>query len=136
MCINLIPCPVIIKEASYYSRREQMQRCRSRHYTGMVSKQEISNRSVPSEPKKLYRSGKGKMVGVIWGWRRLGKYGPLNQLSKAHTGSQIWGQHGSAKGPPLIFYGCVFVGLLTVGSHMSLTLCLHLRLFFLLGFLL
>ena len=44
-------------------------------------------------------------------WGTPGEYGPLNQLSRAHTGSQRMEQqagamHGSILGPLLICYWC------------------------------
>ena len=34
----------------------------------------------------------------MMGWRTLGEHGPLNQVNRAHIGSQsyVWGLHGSA----------------------------------------
>lgn len=67
---------------------------------------------------------------------------PLNQLT-VHIGSerlkkQAQGLQWSAPGPLHINYGCklgVFVGFPIVGVHVSLTLCLFMGIFLLIGFL-
>lgn len=57
---RLVPCPVIITEASVSSRWEWVQNPMDRHYTDRKTKLEVFIKSLPSE---LGKKG-GKAVGV------------------------------------------------------------------------
>lgn len=64
LLINLVPCPVLIREDSSSIRWEQVQRPTARHYSERETKLKISIRCFPFDLREHYAPGGGETIGV------------------------------------------------------------------------
>lgn len=115
----------------------QLQRLTDRPYAERIAKLEFSIRSFPAELlEPLWKRGR-KHCRSQRGWRALGEHSLLNQLSRAHIGSQRleWqaqGCQGSTQVPLHICCGCYLAVLWESQPWEAVCLwlsCLFLRLF-------
>lgn len=95
---GLMPCPLIIREASSCGRWERVQRPTARHNV----ERDLNGRSLlrfsPWSSGNLQKRGRTCCRNQR-GWRKPGEDGPLNQLSRVPMPSQtLKSKHGACMG--------------------------------------